>query len=485
MLRGKIKRGIMLALALVMLISVFASCNNRREQYEEELESKQEQEEQNKLPQAGSNIIGTIINAEDWQVYALKQGEGGYFEGKSEEELYEIYEGNSNENFGANVLPKGRTLIASDGSTWFFNKMTGNISAWCPDPMCEGGEKCMFSGMWNDLGVVCAYAGEQHLYFISYYKDFTSRLYRCDYQRNNVEMLYVLPTYTDDGQVYADNIDIIYEKDNLLYFIAKNYVGVGTLSIQSVKTLDMDTGKVNVVSGDIDVGQCFVENNEVYYTLNTYEGWYDWYKTDLEFSKIESLFEDPMLISNHTKDYFIISEWKGYGVLTEDHLYVLDTGESIPLGKQTTSVVISGDYIYYTKTLTDEEIENDPNKEYFLWKDPERPNTLTSQRTNARIFRRQIGSDEEELVFQMYYQGVPVLISDFYVDGECLWMEVQNHEQYRNYFNQDFGGRSSQDRLENEKEQPKMSSYLIMVDLHSGTVRFIELEDMEGIRGIW
>ena len=85
----------------------------------------------------------------------------------------------------------------------------------------------------------------------------------------------------------------------------------------------------------------------------------------------------------------------------------------------------------------------------------------------------------------MYYQGVPVLISDFYVDGECLWMEVQNHEQYRNYFNQDFGGRSSQDRLENEKEQPKMSSYLIMVDLHSGTVRFIELEDMEGIRGIW
>ena len=30
-----------------------------------------------------------------------------------------------------------------------------------------------------------------------------------------------------------------------------------------------------------------------------------------------------------------------------------------------------------------------------------------------------------------------------------------------------------------------MRSYLIMVDLHSGTVRFIELEDMEEIIGIW
>ena len=485
MTKGKIKRGIVLVLAFIMLLGALSACNSRRQEYQEELESKQEQEAQNRLPQGDSSIIGTIINAEDWQAFALKQGEGGFFEGKSEEELFELYRGNSDEDFGANVLPTGRTLIASNGSTWFFNKLTGNISAWCPDPMCKGGENCIFSGFWNNYGEVCTYVGEHHLYFISTYKDFTARLYRCDFQRNNLEMLYVLPTYTNDGQVYADYIEIIYEKDNLLYFIAKNYVGTGMLSIQSVKTLDMDTGKVNVVSGDIDVGQCFVENDEVYYTLNTYEGWYDWYKTDLEFSKIESLFEDPMRIFNHTKDYCIIEEWKGYGVLSESCLYSLDTGKSIPLGEQVRNVVISGEYIYYTKQLTDEEIENDPNKEYFLWKDPERPNTLTSQTTNARIFRRQIGSDEEELVFQMFYQGVPVFISNYYADGECLWMEIENHEQYRNYFNPTFGGRPTQDRVENEKEEPKMGSYLIMVDLHSGTVRFIELEDMEEIHGIW
>ena len=478
----------MLALALVMLIAAFASCNNRRQEYQEELESKQEQEAQNKLPQAGSNIIGTIINAQDWQAYALKQGEGGYFEGKSEEELFELYEGNSDEDFGANVLPTGRTLFASDGSTWFFNKMTGNISAWCPDPMCKGGENCIFSGFWNSYGEVCTYVGEQYLYFISYYKDFKSRLYRCDYQRNNVEMLYVLPTYMQDGQVHTEYIEIIYEKDNLLYFIESNYVGSNTTSIQSVKTLNMDNGEISVVSGDINIGQCFVENDEIYYTLSDFENYYTWQKTDLNFSKKESLFEGPKRIYSHTKDYFIILDWKGYGVFDQYYLYSLDTGESIPLGEQTRNVVLSGDYIYYTKLLTDEEIESDPNKEYFLWVDPDDSRTITSQKTNARIFRKQIGSDEEELVFQMFYQGVPVLIKDYYVDGECLWMKIQNQEQYRNYYNQNFGarpshGRPSQGNVE-ESKQPKMSDYLIMVDLHSGTVRFIELENMEEIRQI-
>ena len=488
MIKRKIKRGMMLALALVMLISAFASCNNRRQEYQEELESKQEQEEQNKLPQAGSNIIGTIINAEDWQAFALKQGEGGYFEGKSEEELYELYRGNSDEDFGANVLPTGRTLFASDGSTWFFNKMTGNISAWCPDPMCEGGEKCIFDGAWNNFAEICTYVGEQYLYFISYYKDFKSRLYRCDYQRNNVEMLYVLPTYMQDGQVHTEYIEIIYEKDNLLYFIESNYVGSNTTSIQSVKTLNMDNGEISVVSGDINIGQCFVENDEIYYTLSDFENYYTWQKTDLNFSKKESLFEGPKRIYSHTKDYFIILDWKGYGVFDQYYLYSLDTGESIPLGEQTRNVVLSGDYIYYTKLLTDEEIESDPNKEYFLWEDPDGPRTITSQTTNARIFRRQIGSDEEELVFQMFYQGVPILIQNYYVDGECLWMKIQNHEQYRNYFNPTFGdrpshGRPSQGNVE-ESKQPKMWDYLIMVDLHSGTVRFIELEDMEEIKQI-
>ena len=489
MTKGKIKRGIVLVLAFIMLLGALSACNSRRQEYQEELESKQEQEAQNRLPQGDSSIIGTIINAEDWQAFALKQGEGGYFEGKSEEELFELYRGNSDEDFGANVLPTGRTLIASNGSTWFFNKLTGNISAWCPDPMCKGGENCIFSGFWNDYGEVCTYVGEHHLYFFSTYNDFTARLYRCDFQRNNLEMLYVLPTYTDDGQVYSEYIEIVFEKDNLLYFIESNYVGSNKNSIQSVKTLNMDNGEISVVSGNINIGQCFVENEEFYYTHNEAEEYYTWYKTDLNFSKKEELFEGPMRIYSHTKDYCIILEWKGYGVFTEYYLYSLDTGERIPLGEQARNIVISGDYIYYTKLLTDEEIENDPNKEYFLWEDPEDDRTITKQTTNARIFRRQIGSDEEELVFQMFYQGVPVYISNYYVDGECLWMEIKNHEQYRNYFNPTFGSREPhgrpEDRPANESKEPKMWNYLIMVDLHSGTVRFIELEDMEEIQGIW
>ena len=280
------------------------------------------------------------------------------------------------------------------------------------------------------------------------------------------------------------------EKD---YFQIRNLVDDFVLFKSNDESMAKYVGKEIAVLDRVQKGNgmvvTFVEDDEVYYPHNDPEEYYTWYKTDLNFSKKEELFEDPMRIFNHTKDYCIIEEWKGYGVLSESCLYSLDTGKSIPLGEQVRNVVISGEYIYYTKQLTDEEIENDPNKEYFLWEDPEGDRTITKQTTNARIFRRQIGSDEEELVFQMFYQGVPVFISNYYVDGECLWMEIKNHEQYRNYFNPTFGSREPhgrpEDRPTNESKEPQMRSYLLMVDLHSGTVRFIELEDMEEIQGIW
>ena len=130
------KKLLLYALTATILLTSIASCS-RRGKYEEQLESQKEAaslaESLADAPQVGANgeanIIGTIIDPADWKVTIQKQGDTPYFEGKTTEELYEIYRLNGDQSIFA-ILPTGRTIMASNGSSWFFNKLTGNILPW-------------------------------------------------------------------------------------------------------------------------------------------------------------------------------------------------------------------------------------------------------------------------------------------------------------------------------------------------------------------
>ena len=457
------KKVFLLILTAALLLTSLASCSSytRREQFENQLESQKEAESladamadvpQVGVPQVGANgeanIIGTIINPADWNVKVLGQGDTPYFEGKTTEELYELYRLNGKQNIFS-ILPTGRTVSASDGSNWFYNKLTGNILPWCPDQLCEDGEDCMFSGWWADFDLV-SYVGEEHFYFRNMYKDFVYKLYRCDFQRNNVELLYTFPTY--DGRYSGSTI--VCEDGNILYFLEEGYGGAGGAAINTLKRLNMDTKKVEAISDNLNFAWCFYIQGDLYYQLMGSE---IIYKNSLAFDQQEVFLEEQKIL-NYSDKYVIYSPNMEYGETDPFTVCNLETGETyeIPYG----GYELAGDYLYYTKALTDEEKASSGHQEYYSWQNDR---GLTPKRDGS-VWRMKIGSNVEEQVFTVSYKDKPVQTTIEGVDGECLWLKITTYEQWQNYYNQDYDGNTA------------MTDYLVMVDLHDGTMRFIETD---------
>lgn len=447
-----------IALTICFLIITCVSCS-RRSQYEDQLESQKEAESLANVPQAGdsgeANIIGTIINPADWKVTIQKQGDTPYFAGKTIEELYELYKLNGDSSIRS-ILPTGRTISANNGSAWFYNKLTGNILPWCPDQLCDGSD-CMFNGGWRDSFEMVSFVGKEHLYFKNQYKDFVWKLYRCDFQRNNVELLYTIPTY--DGA--SNYIEIVCEEGNMLYFLEDDYGSVGGAALNSLKRLNMDTKKVEVISGDLNFSWCYYIGGELYYQpMNSVTI----YKNSLAFDQEQEFMEDYKIV-NYNDKYIIYSPNVYYGTWDDLMIVNLETGETQVLPYN--SYHLAGDYLYYTKGLTEEELENSPHKEYHEW---ENDNGLRPG-GDGSVWRMKIGSDQEERVFHATYQDKPIFTSIQGVDGECIWLMVKTYEQWQNYYNQDFVSSSSA-----IKEKGLMTDYLVVVDLYDGTIRFIETD---------
>ena len=457
------KKLLLYALTATILLTSIASCS-RRGKYEDQLESQKEAaslaESLADAPQVGANgeanIIGTIIDPADWKVTIQKQGDTPYFEGKTTEELYEMYKRNGDQSIFA-ILPTGRTIMAGNGSSWFYNKLTGNILPWCPDQLCDhDGSTCMFATVWSDFELV-SYAGKEHFYFVNGYKDFTLKLYRCDFQRNNVELLYTIPTY--DG--VSNYVDIVCEDGNMLYFLEDDYGDVGGSSINSLKRLNMDTKKAEVISGDLDLWWCYYIGGELYYQP---QDSVTIYKNSLAFDREQEFMKDYKIV-NYSDQYIIYSPNVYYGTWDDLTIVNLETGETqtLPYG----SYEIAGDYLYYMRNLTEEELENSPHKEYHEW----RNENGIKPGHDGSVWRMKIGTNEEEKVFTATYQDKPIFSTIQGVDGECLWLEIKTYDQWENYYNQNFTSSSAY-----FQKKGMMSDYLVVVDLHDGTMRFIETE---------
>lgn len=458
------KKMLLFALSVTLLLTSLASCaRTRRNEFEDILESQKEAESLAEsladVPQVGAsgeaNLIGTIITPADWNVTIQKQGDTPYFADKTPEELYELYRLNGDESI-CSILPTGRTISASNGSTWFYNKLTGNILPWCPDQLCDGSD-CMFFGSWADYFELVSFVGKEHFYFKNMYKDFVYKLYRCDFQRNNVELLYTIPTY--DG--VENYVDIVCEDGNMLYFLEEDYGGAGGAAVNSLKRLNMDTKKAEVISGDLNFSWCYYIGGELYYQLH---GSVIIYKNSLAFDQETEFVRDQKIV-NYSDKYIIYSPNMEYGEYEDLTIYNLETGETHTL--PCNGYEIAGDYLYYMKNLTDEEKENSPHKEYYAWENENRLKPFG----DGSIWRMKIGSSQEERVLTVSYQDKPVLMTLQGVDGECIWLMVKTYEQWQNYYNQDFVSSTSE-----LQKKGLMSDYLVVVDLHDGTMRFIETE---------
>ena len=276
------KKALLITLAVALLVTSFASCS-RRNQYEDQLESQKEAEAGALTPQPGADGVANIIatNPSDYSLNIIKKtSDKGYFEGNTEAQLIEKYKNNAYQFAGNRYLPTGRVIGAKNGQNYFYNKLTGNISEWCPDPLCEHGEDCIWNHGWTADPML--FVGEDHIYFLSNYNDFTLRLYRCDFQRNNVEMI------LDNA---LDIYNIWYEKDNILYYEQFVYASEGAAAVNTLMALDMQTGETRAVSDPKkDMFIQAIIRDTVYFSYESEPKTV--YKTDLSFSDPQKLWEN-------------------------------------------------------------------------------------------------------------------------------------------------------------------------------------------------
>ena len=132
------KKTLLITLTGILLLSSFASCS-RRSQYEDQLESIKDT--QPALPLEEQTDLNGFIGSpsEDYALPIIKKtGETPYFSGKTEDELKTMWLKNEVRP-EISILPTGKVF----GDT-YYNKLTGNMSKWCADPLCEcDSEECI------------------------------------------------------------------------------------------------------------------------------------------------------------------------------------------------------------------------------------------------------------------------------------------------------------------------------------------------------
>ncbi len=455
------KKALLITLAMAILASALVSCS-RRNQYEDQLESQKEAESLDAIPETNGNITGD--NALDYETpVALKTGTASYYEGKTVEELRTIYSQTSKDTYEKYVTPTGRLYQTADGRTLFYNKITGNFSPWCSDPLCLGGEDCM----WTFLSGI-NYIGDEYIYFTTD-RDGDCKLYRCDHQRNHIELLIdIYETFEQDFDSFGnpdgfsrqmDEVTVLYDKDNVLYYM-QSYYNDGD-RINSVCAMDMNSKESTVLSGDLDVELVTIVNDTVFYTLD--DAPYDYYKTNLTFSSPELIWQDMSLVSyNH--EYAILND-RSQGESDIYFSYNLKTGEKISIDH---NGYLYGNYVYYIRRLTEEEIASDPLKDYYEYRDPLATRDTVQQFQSKRagkIYRKRIDVEgaAEECIFQLTYKDIPVRLRDIELDGQVIYFSYWTYDEYYNYYNQDFSG-----------DEYDLVRYG-MVDLQSGSVTMLEI----------
>ena len=237
----------------------------------------------------------------------------------------------------------------------------------------------------------------------------------------------------------------------------------------SLYALDMATGESKMISGDLDLSTVKIIQDNVYYT--TAQSFFTIYKSDLIFTE-SKLFWENAYIQQYNDRYIIVIIMDDYSRYSVD----LQTGKHVRLPDFRGQIYLSGDYLYYTRDLTEEEIQSDVQKDYYTYTwlrvIPGFPQELVPDvwldaetQGAGKIYRVSLREEDapEECVFQLLYKDVPVRIHSVEMDGDVAYVAFHNYAGFKNYYNQEF----------DEDED----AYLChaVVDFQNGTVTLLKL----------
>ena len=477
------KKILLCALTATLLLTSLASCS-RRNQYEDHLGSEKETQEEET---AKDGIFGSP--SEDYTLTVIKKsGNSTHYGGMTDTELRELYAQSGN-RYNTPVIPTGMKYdvrVDNGNKRFFYNKLTGNLGSWCGDPLCMGGDSCFWSNTWYEI----QYVSETHLYFLSG----EGHLYRSDWQRNNLELIYEVPVFEEedlgDGAsfIYAESVEVMYEQDGILYIVGQEYE-MNKGSLFAWKAIDLATKEIQTVYvGENNLGVLAVVDGTVYYTYGRIEPKENHvYKTDLTFSDV-SVESEPFLektgFSGQFNDRYALLYDHSRLVMGAHPLFLYDLETNtklmdLPSENGEINFHLSGDYIYFEDEITKDEAIGDPLRDYFTYTwDEERDigggNTVVDRNQSAdtqgagRIYRLHIPTGEIECVLELKYKDVPVRIGrKFYVDGEVIYFSFHNYEEFKNYLNMDF----------DRKSEPE--PHYAIADLQNGTVTFLDFSEEE------
>lgn len=447
-------------LAICLITSVLIICL-RREDYKDQLQDTNAFENQ-----LGEDYATPVIN---------KTGDTPYYADKKVEDLEALYLKSSHDVMATPIMfPTGAAYQNSLGASgmpqfYFYNKLTGNISALCADPLCTHQlEECVWSA------AEIQYIGSDEIVFISEF-DSNLKVYICDLQRNNIRKIYDIAEYyeydpTDGGYfVYSDMLIINHVYDNRVYVEYKVYSENGA-GMTGIYTIDLDTLAFELLYEiPKNVGLVAWIEDSVYYFDSSDPDNMQICRADLNLENKEVLTQGNG-IAAYTDRYLVVTETKeGDRYPSASFVYDLKTKQEYDLPDNlSTRCQISGDYLYYTRNLTEQEMEGDPLKDYYTWKWEYKKKPMTAgTQGGGKIYRVKIGENAEECVLQLAYKDVPVRINNFTVDGEVIYFSYHHYEQFKNYLNQEFA---------DSTEEP--AQYAI-ADLQNGTVSVLDFSQVQ------
>ncbi len=433
-------------LSVVLLLSVFlTACNTRRDRLSAQLESILQNTETNPVihaPESGET--SPVFAVEDLPTEAgfrldslLRSGDRGYYEDLTPDALEEMFiPGRIEPGQRAILTPTGVFLFTDDGLACFYNKITGNISPLCPDPMCDG-EGCI----WQALSSVdVCFVGREHIYFAPEGDGYEQRgLYRCDRDRNHVTKL--LDSFETSCNVWAEDGDLLY--------VTLPIYRENDTAVEGFGTLHMQTGEFTCLSGDKRVRVMAVIGEDVYYADP--DDPHNTLQTDLSFSASTPAIENGMVYA-YSSTHMVIAEWGG---ATARPVAVRDltTGREIPIPGESTArgYVLDGQYLYYIKQISEADTADHPLRDYLEYETtivervelpygrPARENEVTvvcHNRDLGAIYRLDLSTMQEECVLKLTYNDVPVMVTEgFTVDGGVCYFQFLTYEDYNNYYN--------------------------------------------------
>ncbi len=463
-------------LVVVMLVASYAGCS-RRGEYEALYESQQIAES---LKQQTSVIgvdtspevevpvdISELPNEDGYRLSVIRrEGDTGTYEGLTPDELYALFtprQVSDAESFTSTLTPLGVIFQSGDGSG-FYNKLSGQVTSLCPDPLCDG-EDCVFAYAPRFL-----YIGREHLYFSALSADDGSEiLYRCDLARNHVELLCRDFDSFEGYDVWAEDGDDVY--------VTMPTYREGQSAVMSFGKLDAKTQEYTPLSGDREVLVKAVAGDSLWF-VDKSDADLPLYRTNLQFENPVRVDTEGYII-NFSDKYIVFGHSNGI-LMDPDRLYCIATDTYTDLSGDTDKYLgsLSGDYVYYKKHITNEEIAESPLRDYYEYKTEiietrptgghrppvERVETVVCRNLDAgRIYRTNLLTGEEECVLELSYNGVPVLIQNVVGDGDCCFFTYYTYEDYNNYFHSDYPSANGYE-----------SVHFAIADFSNGTVRFAD-----------